>query len=38
VRLLPPLIIDDEQAQQIIDIVAHVVLAFLGEADRSGAG
>jgi acetylornithine aminotransferase len=38
VRLLPPLIIDDEQTQQIIDIVARVVLAFLGEANRSGAG
>jgi len=38
VRLLPPLIIDDEQTQRIIDIVARVVLAFLGEANRSGAG
>ncbi len=38
VRLLPPLIIDDDQAQQIIDIVARVVLAFLHEVDRSGPG
>ncbi|MCG6941050.1 MAG: aspartate aminotransferase family protein [Thiohalocapsa sp.] len=38
VRLLPPLIIDDEQAQQIIDTVARVVLAFLDEADGGGAG
>jgi acetylornithine aminotransferase len=38
VRLLPPLIIDDEQARQIIDTVARVVLAFLDEADGGGAG
>jgi acetylornithine/N-succinyldiaminopimelate aminotransferase len=38
VRLLPPLIIDDEQAGQIIDTVARVVLAFLDEADAGGTG
>jgi len=38
VRLLPPLIIDDEQAGQIIDTVARVVLAFLDGADVGGTG
>jgi acetylornithine aminotransferase len=31
VRLLPPLIIDDAQAQQIVDSVAQLVRRFLGE-------
>ena len=38
VRLLPPLIIDEAQADQIVDTVARVVLDFLQEAARDGGG
>jgi acetylornithine aminotransferase len=36
VRLLPPLILDDEQADQIIDTVARIVLAFFQRAGQAG--
>ncbi|WP_082673993.1 aspartate aminotransferase family protein [Thiohalocapsa sp. ML1] len=37
VRLLPPLIIDDAQAEQIISTVVRIVRAFLGQAEHSHA-
>ena len=37
VRLLPPLIIDDAQAEQIVNTVVHIVRDFLG-ADDADAG
>ena len=37
VRLLPPLIIDDAQAEQIVGTVVHIVRDFLG-ADDADAG
>jgi acetylornithine aminotransferase len=36
VRLLPPLIIDEEQADQIVDTVARIVLAFLHDPGQAG--
>jgi len=38
VRLLPPLIIDDDQATEIIDEVAGLILEFLQTRSDDGAG
>jgi acetylornithine aminotransferase len=38
VRLLPPLIIDEQQADEIIDTVARIVIDFLRRAERDADG
>jgi acetylornithine/N-succinyldiaminopimelate aminotransferase len=37
IRLLPPLILDDAQAEQIVATVVRIVRAFLGQAEHSHA-